>query len=157
MARAVAILFAVVSVVLFVCGIHTPRGDSFIEPNMMLYQFSHVNIWHMLANLTCLYSISSSRFRVTWRTWLTAYAISAIIPCAQPTEGMSGLLYAVLGIISWQSANTNKYHLWCAFFIGICFLFPNAISGWLHVWCYIGGVLIGLVGIIDRIGLKFRG
>lgn len=148
MKHIVAIVFAVLSVVLYVCGIHFQRTDVFAEQSMALYQFCHVNIWHLLGNMSALYSIESSSFKASWKTWLLAYLVSALIPCESPTEGMSGLLYAVMGIISWQAANTKVFHMWCAVFIGVCFLFPNAVNGWLHVWCYLAGVMIGLADVI---------
>ena len=150
----IPILFAATSILCFVCGIHIQRTEAFAEQSMVLYQFCHVNIWHVLANLACLYTIASSTFRTSWHTWLAAYVISAFVPCMSPTEGMSGLLYALMGIISWQAADTRKFHLWCIGFMGICFLFPHTVNGWLHVFCYLAGVMYGLATVIYKLEFK---
>lgn len=138
-------VFAAFAIVFYAFCIHIQAGSSEGIIGSLLYPFCHVSIFHLLGNLIALHSISASPLKNPTYTWLAAYIISAIVPCYAPTEGMSGLLYAEMGILSWQVAVKWKFHLWCAGFMAVCFLFPNAINGWIHVWCYLSGVLFQFI------------
>lgn len=142
MGRVAAILIALLCILMFAFGYHIQNGTDNGLRGMLLYQFCHVNIWHLLGNMAALYSIESSKFRTPMVYWLLAYVISVVAPCTHPTEGMSGMLYAMMGILSWQAAYKMKFHMWCAGFMAVCFLFPNSINAWIHVYCYGVGVCL---------------
>ena len=146
----VPFILAAFSIVFYLFGFHIQAGSSEGIIGSTLYQFCHVSIWHLLGNLIALQSITASPFRTPSWTWVAAYFVSVVVPCGSPTEGLSGLLYAEMGILSWQALYKWKFHAWCIGFMAICFLFPNAINAWIHVWCYAGGVLIGLVALWRR-------
>lgn len=130
---------------MFTMGVHIQNGSDYGLAGRMMYQFCHVNIWHLVGNMAALYSIESSKFKTIPEYWVAAYAVSILTPCFYPTEGMSGLLYAMMGIISWQALYKMKFHMWCIGFMGICFLFPNSVNAWLHIFCYSAGVLYGRI------------
>lgn len=151
--HAVPLAMGIASVACYAFGVHVPRTSACVEAGMVAYQFCHVSIWHLLGNLSALLSIERSGLRTEWWSWLLAYAISALFPCSATTEGMSGLLYAMLGQLSWQATEKRKYHAWCGVFMAVCFLMPHSINGWLHVWCYGLGVASAMPHRVRR-GIK---
>ena len=141
------IWIATLSIVFFCFGIHIQAGSTEGIIGRVFYLFCHVNIFHLAGNLIALHSISASAFRTDWKVFLTSYIISIAVPCSAPTEGMSGLLYAAMGILSWQALYKWKFHLWCIGFMALCFFFPQ-INAMIHVWCYALGIAIGYCSLV---------
>lgn len=120
--------------------------------NRLLYHFAHAGIIHCLINSWCLVSIGTS-FRVPLSYYLCAYVLSALCPCSFlgtiPTIGMSGICFALLGMVSWQ-ARIVRFHIWMALFIGIGYLTTLLLhrplyNNLLHIYCYLAGVAVGFL------------
>lgn len=107
------------------------------------YQFLHVSIWHLAINLWSVWCITSTyRLRI-WH-FATAYFISAsyVFYGHIPTIGISGICFALMGIIWYQVLHIRLYHTWIISFILIGFLFPST-NACLHLYCYAIGFIIG--------------
>lgn len=69
---------------------------------------------------------------------LSSYVISASVPaqfCPEPTVGLSGLVFALLGRYSFIVARKWYYQRWMFVFLAIGIMIPN-VNGWLHLYCY---------------------
>lgn len=97
-------------------------GDS-LFPECLYYHFFHANIWHLLCNLIALFS-----FRPRWKTLAVGYvcaSVGALVPfvsLAQPTCGMSALIYACIAR-RYVSYRINPWKLLLLNFIFI--IIPN--------------------------------
>lgn len=113
----------------------------------MLYHFYHASVLHAALNcwsllsVVFLYEISLSRM-------LTAYAVAASVPAVclshHPTVGLSGVIFVLLGTISFEVKRKRYYQSWMIAFIAIGFLFPNT-NAWVHLYCYLAGVIAALL------------
>ena len=115
------------------------------------YHFAHASLIHVSLNAWCLLSIVFT-FDVPMAYLLWAYALASSCPCSmigeQPTVGMSGICFCLLGMVSWQ-AKKLRYHMCIALFIAIGYacsiLFHIAIGNLLHIYCYVAGVAVGFL------------
>lgn len=120
------------------------------------YHFLHSSLLHALINVWCLLSVGFV-YRISLGVLLTAYILASLFPVDTlqlllpysngfllPTVGLSGICYALMGVVAFQVQRKVYYHLWLAFYIGIGFLFPN-VNGWIHLYCYIAGLGVGLL------------
>lgn len=122
-------------------------GESDVVPRL-IYPFLHVNMWHLLCNLAVLWTVRN-RINV-----IAAYSIAFVasffpmyVSC--PTSGMSGLLFAMFGIM-WGEAGRAKAALRTGFpTIALTFILPQ-VNGLLHLYCYAVGILYGFVWKIAR-------
>lgn len=123
----------------------------FSWPQRLTYHFAHASLIHAGLNVWCLLSIVFT-FDVPISYLIWAYALASSCPClilgSQPTIGLSGICFALLGLVSWQ-ANKVRYHLWVTLFIALGFLttllFHFAIANLLHAYCYVTGVAVGFL------------
>lgn len=110
----------------------------------LTYPLGHANIFHLLANMWCSFVIVKSNFRESILTWMLAYIIAVTSPAgAAVTVGFSGVLYAVMGIISWQAQKFWNFHAWTLGFMFLMFLIPGKVNNCVHVYCYAMGILAG--------------
>ena len=112
-----------------------------ISINNILYPFSHANIWHLLANVVCLWMIPCELHLLT--SFLLA-VLCSILPCFLPeaTVGFSGVLFAIVGI-SWGRVNRFRDMIWKnKWFLIIPFFIPH-INAFIHVYCLLSGYLVG--------------
>lgn len=111
------------------------------------YMWLHVGVVHALLNVWCLLSVVFL-FRVGVGMLLLAVGIAVSVPCFAladiPTLGLSGVCYALLGMVSWQVARKRRWHLWVVSFIVAGLLIPGVAVG-VHVWCYAAGVVAGVL------------
>lgn len=58
----------------------------------LLFHFYHSNIWHLIANGTCIYAIRKFR-------WIESYVIAVVCSLfiVEPTVGISGMVFAAIG------------------------------------------------------------
>lgn len=122
------------------------RGVGVCAFNRLTYHFFHAGLLHWFLNAWCFLGCVFL-FRTSFRHVVAAFVIAASAPAlsALPTIGFSGVCFALLGILSWQSASRVSYH--CAIVSTIllaCLLFPAAVNNVLHAYCYALGVLVGL-------------
>lgn len=143
-----------VSIVAYCCGVHI--GVSVDSPwwHSLVYQFCHVNVFHLVCCCVCLYSVIDSGFIVRAKDIATAYAISCVatFPGDVPTEGMSGFLYALYALMSWQVYNKRRYHTIVAISIATGMLFPS-----INVACHAVSYMTGLIVCQARIWYAGRG
>lgn len=119
-----------------------------------LYPFYHANLLHVALNVWCFLSVifmyDISLFRLT-----LAYIIAISIPsfCLSdiPTVGLSGVVYALFGSISFEVQRKVYYQLWMFAYIILGFLSHNT-NGWVHLYCYTAGVIIALLNKPIKIG-----
>lgn len=99
MKYAVLILLAV----LYLTTEPTPCFQGCGFSSRLIFHFHHSNVWHLLANASCIYVMKKFR-------WFEAYAIA--VGCSfvivQPTVGISGMVFAAIG------CNLGEHGLWKA-------------------------------------------
>jgi membrane associated rhomboid family serine protease len=116
----------------------------------LLYPLSHANIWHLAANILCLWMLPC-------RTHIFATFVMAVLcsflPCpllplygesAAFTMGFSGVLFAMVGI-SWgkvgrfrEMLRRNKWYLIIPAFL------PH-VNFLIHIYCLLAGYLYGML------------
>ena len=114
-------------------------GDGLL--NHCLYMFSHANIWHLLANIVCIWLIRCP-FHLVGS--LLVAVLCSFLPCftSELTYGFSGVLFCTVGI-SWGVAGRFRDMLWKnKWYLLIPFVLPH-INGFLHVYCMVVGYLLG--------------
>ena len=87
-------------------------------PERLLYPFFHTNMFHALLNSWCLLSIIFI-YDIGIGRLLSAYMIAVTVPVDtlgyfttmdSPTVGLSGLVFALFGSISFEVGSRKKYH-----------------------------------------------
>lgn len=120
----------------------------------LLYPFYHANLLHAILNAWCLLSIVFIYDTSIWRLTL-AYIIAVTIPSlflsVIPTVGLSGVVFALFGSISFEVGRKLYYQLWMLAYLAIGFLFPNT-NAWVHLYCYIVGLLVALLNKPVKLG-----
>lgn len=115
----------------------------------LLYSFAHANFLHAAINCWCLLSITFI-YNISWRSLLAAYIIAVSYPSAwmgsTPIVGLSGVCFALLGIVALRVVRKLYYQAWIVCYLLIGFMFPNA-AAWLHVYCYILGLFVALLNM----------
>lgn len=107
------------------------------------YQFLHVSMWHLAINLWSMWTLTTTYKIRIWHL-ITAYLISAspFFYGDIPTVGLSGMCFALMGVIWYQVLRVKLYHIWIVGFILVGYLFP-ASNAKLHLYCYAIGFIIG--------------
>lgn len=116
-------------------------GSSFVSH--LTYSFCHANIFHLAANLVVLWSL---RNRICLCASLFAAVLASFLPTyvSQPTVGLSGVIFAAIGIM-W--GKTGRFWDSCCVvmpFIVLTMLMPG-VNGILHLWTYMIGFIIGRI------------
>lgn len=134
---------AIVSVVLVVSYFATPQ---FAFPGggvlgHLLYPLSHANVFHLLANVLCLWMIPCGLHLGS--AWAVAVACS-FLPCflGEGTCGFSGVLFAIVGM-SWGRVRLFREMLWRNKWWIVIPMFVPHVNALLHIWCLLGGFLVG--------------
>ena len=107
----------------------------------ILYPLSHANIWHLMANIVCLWMIPCELHLGT--SFLIA-VVCSFLPCftEEPTVGFSGVLFAIVGM-SWGRVRRFKDMVWRnKVFLVIPFFIPH-INAFIHVYCMVAGYIVG--------------
>lgn len=120
----------------------------------LLYPFYHANLLHAALNIWCLLAVVFIYDISIWRL-CCAYAIAISIPtfCLSviPTVGISGILFALFGSISFEVERKGYYQLLMIAYIIIGFLFPNT-NAWIHLYCYLAGCMVALLNKPIKVG-----
>lgn len=104
------------------------------------YSFLHANIWHLLANLLVLWSVRRRMNAIV--SYLIAVAASWLPMYAdRPTVGMSGLLFAMFGIM-WGDVGDVCGFLKAGMPVIIVMMFLPGVNGLLHLYCYLIGFAV---------------
>lgn len=105
----------------------------------LTYSFQHANIWHMLANLFVLWNIKQKMNVVSG--FLIAVAASFLpMFTDRSTVGMSGLLFAMFGIM-WGERGDFKGCLKAGMPVILIMMVIPGINGLLHLYCYLFGYI----------------
>lgn len=107
----------------------------------VFYMFSHANIWHLMANIVCIWMVRCP-FHLCGA--LLAGVVCSFVPsfCSSLTYGFSGVLFAVVGI-SWGEVGRFRDMLWRnKWYFLIPFVLPH-VNGFLHLYCALLGYLLG--------------
>lgn len=101
-----------------------------------IFHFYHSNIWHLLANASCIYAMKKFR-------WLESYAVAFLCSwlIVTPTVGISGIVFAAIGF-NLGERESWKGLLKCSFSAVLFGLMPN-VSMLFHVAC----LFIGFISI----------
>ena len=120
----------------------------------MLYPFYHANLLHATLNAWCLLSVIFIYDISLWRFTL-AYIIAVGVPsfCLSgiPTVGLSGVVFALFGSISFEVQRKAYYQLWMLAYLVAGFFFPNT-NALVHLYCYMAGGAVALLNKPVKIG-----
>lgn len=118
------------------------------------YPFYHVGIVHALLNAWCLLSVVFI-YDISMLRLCLIYIIAVFIPSiclsATPTVGLSGLVFALFGSISFEVGRKVYYQLWMIAYLIIGFVFPNT-NAWVHLYCYLAGCAVALLNKPIKVG-----
>lgn len=130
----------------------TAFGDSLT--NHLLYPLSHANIWHLAANILCLWMIPCRLYIfVTYSiavlcSFLPSFCLfdsiaqGGIAELSEPTYGFSGVLFAIIGI-SWGRVHRFRDMLWKNKWYLIIPAFLPHVNFLIHIYCLLAGYLYG--------------
>lgn len=111
------------------------------------YPFCHANMIHAALNAWCLLSVvfvyKVSLLRLAF-AYMAAVSVPAFCLSSVPTVGLSGLVFALFGSISFEVGRKVYYQLWMLAYLASGFLFP-CTNAWVHLYCYFAGCLIALL------------
>ncbi len=119
------------------------RGEPFA--NRFLYHFYHTSFLHYAMNVWCLVSAVFA-FDLAVSDLTAAYIIASFVPVvwSSPTIGLSGICFALLGRCSFLVRRKLHYHYFMALFIIVGLITPK-VNGFIHLYCYVAGILYGLL------------
>lgn len=132
------------------------RGCSMI--GRCVYHIFHASIWHALLNLWCFLSIVFI-YHVRWLRIIAAYIMAASVPSLllsdTPVVGLSAVCYALLGLhfSSVSSGRRIPYLIHIALYLCVGFILP-AVSGFVHLYCFVFGLLMALLNTPYRCSVK---
>jgi membrane associated rhomboid family serine protease len=120
----------------------------------LLYPFSHVNIFHLAANILCLWMLRCrTHVLLTYciavaASFLPSFCLYGLIAgqgyaLTEPTYGYSGVIFAMVGI-SWGKANRFRDMLWRNKWYLIIPAFVPHVNFLIHIYCLIGGYGAGV-------------
>lgn len=107
----------------------------------VLYPLSHANVWHLMANILCLWMIPCGLHLSV--SYLIA-VLCSFLPCfiGEATCGFSGVLFAIVGM-SWGRVKRFRDMLWRNKWFLIIPMFIPHVNALLHIYCLMGGYLVG--------------
>ena len=120
----------------------------------LLYPLSHANIWHLLANVLCLWMLRCPlHIFITYTiailcSFLPSFCIFDCIvqggfhSLSEPTYGFSGVLFAMVGI-SWGKIHRFRDMIKRNKWILIIPAFIPHINFLIHIYCLMAGYLYG--------------
>lgn len=122
--------------------------------NHLLYPISHANIWHLAANVLCLWMLRCPlHLAVTYAvavlcSFLPSFCLFDSImqggfhELSEPTYGFSGVLFAMVGI-SWGKIHRFRDMILRNKWILIIPAFIPHINFLIHIYCLLLGYLYG--------------
>ena len=126
------------------------------------YVFFHANLLHAALNCWCLLSVVFL-YEVRWPRLLLALAVAASVPAGvlgeyfvslhAPTIGLSGMVYALFGLLSFDVRRRWYYQGCMAMYLSLGFFLPNS-SAVVHLWCYALGLLLAAVRYLYKWRMK---
>ncbi|MCD8295373.1 MAG: rhomboid family intramembrane serine protease [Clostridia bacterium] len=123
----------------------------------LAWPFLHANLLHALLNVWCLLSVTFV-YDLSWKRLLLSYAVAVTIPVgplsflpgmALPTVGLSGVVYFLFAAGPVQVGRRGDWPAWLAPYLHAGVLFPKT-NAWVHVWCYLAGLVFALLNMPIR-------
>lgn len=144
----IALIISAILLVLSVMNIHVNgicKGCSIID--RLTYSFYHANIVHACINiyvyLGMVFLLGSSMLDM-----VVAYIICVCVPPLMLTHtttiGLSGFVYALIGLKTFYVTNPIKYTLSVIIPLIFTSFFPYVAFG-VHIWCYAVGVICSII------------
>lgn len=134
---------ALLTVCCLVCQAVVGISASVQEPLLahFLYMFVHVNVWHLICNMLVLWSV---RGRMEVSSAMFIAVVASYLPTwyDKPTLGMSGLLFALFGIMWGRTGRFKECMKKGLPVIGLMLLLPG-VNGLIHLYCYLIGYIVG--------------
>lgn len=116
------------------------------------YHFAHASVWHLAGNLLCFYLFI--RNRSSFGELFCAYCIATICsffsPHPLPTVGLSGLIYALLGM---RIATLKRISRDFLIRLAVLLLLP-AVSGKVNILLHLSCVAVGYTTILFYTNFK---
>lgn len=113
----------------------------------LTYSFAHVNPLHAIVNCWCMLSLAFS-CNVSAKQFLAAIVIAASFPTPllqhKTVMGLSGVCFAIFGMIMWKAKRKTIFLLWAVAMIAFGFLF-SACAATLHAYCFLCGLALGFI------------
>lgn len=131
------------------------------------YPFFHASLLHALVNCWCLlslvfyYDVSLCYLLIAYATAVTfpVGTLAAVVPAASaagvPTVGLSAVIFALLGMVSFQVKRKALLHSWVLSFIAVGYLLPflgslcglmvAATNSTIHLYGYVAGLIVGFL------------
>ena len=126
-------------------GIYRDAGGVCWSARQLTYHFFHANLLHLALNLwcflSCVFLADVSAGKLT-----AAYFIASSVPAWQavPTVGLSGVCFALLGLVMWQSHNKMYCNVCVIASIALPeLLLHGHVNSALHAYCYSVAVIMG--------------
>ena len=139
-------VLAVMHIVMLVLGIQFDQVGIAKDSawwQCLTYHFFHANVFHLIINSLCLYSLLQRDVR--WVHIVPCFLIAAISGLLTakdvPTVGASAFIVALSGVISSWHPTIKSFALSVLFLTAYC-LVPN-INGAIHLVAWIGGYIYG--------------
>lgn len=115
------------------------------------YQHFHAGFFHLVCNAWCLLTFAFCT-KLKMKHYLIAFLFSALIPsCILPESthvvGLSGVLYALLGMQALKAPTLLHkaiYQVYVLVFLLAGLLFPN-VSFAVHAYCYVLGLVYAFI------------
>ncbi len=118
-----------------------------------LYPFFHASVFHAILNAWCLCCVMFIYDITVWRL-LLAYIVAVTYPVdtvtqlfslpITPTVGISGCLFFLLGSIAFEVRRRLYYQTWMFFYLIVGFFLPYT-NAWIHLYCYLCGIILSLL------------
>ena len=107
----------------------------------VLYPLCHANVWHLLANIVCLWMIPCCLYLGS--SYFVA-VVCSLLPCFldEGTCGFSGVLFAVVGM-SWGRVRRFREMLWRNKWWLVIPVFIPHVNALLHIYCLVAGYIVG--------------
>lgn len=127
--------FILILFVLYLISEPTPVYQGCEILHRFIFHFYHSNIWHLMANASCIYVMR----RIRWfESYVIAFLCSWVI--VSPTVGLSGIIFAAIG------CNLGERGMWRGFWkcglSAVVFGIMPGVSMVFHLACLNVGYLL---------------
>lgn len=115
----------------------------------MTYMWMHASFIHYGMNLWVLWQLARLN---PWRHLLAACAAAMLVPdfclTATPTVGLSGMLFAAMGMMWYRFRDIRRSQLYFGALLALglaAWALGAPVNPFIHIWCYAAGTVIGIL------------